>query len=226
MKFFTNLTDFLLKIISLVVLLSIIIGLALVIRWKIDTLYMENIAGDEIEFTLLDEIEKTKLDIELYLNGDEPKSTPQIEIIKDKEEDLVSITIPEGASIDDIANELLNKKLMTSIPDFKALVDSMGLTDKFVCGTYQIPKDNKIKNTILTITNSTIKNYEITISEGAAADAVGAKLEKIGAIQSAKAFEEQCKDLNCFYKFKPGTYTIETPSKVIKIIEMLTGENF
>ncbi|RVU54586.1 endolytic transglycosylase MltG [Anaerosphaera multitolerans] len=226
MKIFNAIADFFFKIVRILIVLLVIFILGFLIKWKMDTLYMQNIAQSKITFTIKDEFNKTYNDIKsLFVKNEETQAVlPVVEDTVSK--NMVQVTIPQEATVDDIGRELIDKKLMTDLNAFKNLAYNMGLENKFVRGTYEINKDSKIRDTILILTNTQSKEFEVEISEGAAADAVGKKLQKMGIIESADAFAAQCKKLGCFYKFKPGTYTIETPTRVIKIIETMTGEKY
>lgn len=226
MSFFNKLTDFFFKIFRILVVLLVVLVLGFIIKWKIDTLYFQNTSNTDANFTIRDEINKTYLDIKnlFYTEEETENLLPVVEEPTDKI--IVQITIPQDSTVDDIGKELIDKNLMKDLSAFKTLVHNMGLENKFVSGTYEVNKDSKIKDTILMLTNTQAREYEVEISKGAAGDAVGKKLEKLGIIQSADAFSKQCKDLGCFYKFKPGTYKIETPTRVVNIIETMTGETY
>lgn len=225
---FGKISDFLFKILQLFFVLLFIAILCFIVKWRIDALYINSLSENKINFSLVDEFQKTKKDILTLKNGEieDQVTTPQQLLDEDsnKNSNILTITIPENSSIDDIGNILIENNLMTSLSSFKSLVDSMGLNSKFVAGSFEIKKDSKIRDTILTLTNTESKEYEFEILEGAAADAVGKKLQSLGVIQSASTFSQNAKDYNVFYKFKPGKYKIQTPIKVKNLIEILTGE--
>lgn len=225
MKIFSKISDFLFKFIEVILVLLFIALLCFIVKWRIDALYINSLSQSKINFTIADEFKKTKTDIINFKNKDENQiSTPQPLLEENIDEDLVCITIPEGSSVDEVGNMLIENNLMTDLPAFKGLVDSMGLSNKFVAGSFKVKKDSKIRDTILELTNSKSKEYDVEIMEGAAADAVGQKLEGLGIIESGKTFEQNCKEYNVYYKFKPGNYKIVTPIKVKVLIEELTGE--
>lgn len=227
MKIFSKISDFMFKVLGIALILLFIAVLCFIVRWRINSLYINSLSKSKIDYTIVDEFEKTKTAIINFKKGEETErlATPLPLLDEEVNKDLISVTIPDGSSVEDVGNLLLEKNLMTNMNSFKSLVDSMGLTNSFVTGSYNIAKDSKIKDTILTLTNSKCKKYEIDISEGAAADAVGDKLQNLGVIESSYTFEQNCKEYGVYYSFKPGHYTIETPTKVKEIIKKLTQTN-
>lgn len=227
MKIFSKISDFLFKVLEIVLVLLFVTILVFIVKWRINALYINSLSTSKIDYTIVDEFEKTKADIINFKNGnvEEQLSTPQPLLEEDINENLVCISIPEGSNIEDIGSILLENNLMTNMNAFVSLVDSMGLTNKFQAGSFKIEKENKIKDTVLQLTNSKYKSYEIDISEGAAADAVAKKLQELGIIESAYTFEQNCKEYGVYYSFKPGHYKIETPIKIKVLIGQLTQTN-
>ena len=227
MKIFSTLSDCLFKLFKIILLLILILVLCFIVKWRIDALYIDSLSKNRIEFTLKDEFDKSKLDLANLRNKntEEQIVTPQPLLDENKNTNIVSITIPEGSNIDTIGDILIENHLMTDLNAFKTIVDNMGLTNKFTAGSFEINKDSKIKDTIYLLTDAKPQVYEIEIMPGAAADAVGKKLQDMGVIESGPTFAQNCKTYNVFYKFKPGKYKIETPVKVKVLIRQLTGEN-
>ncbi|CDZ74561.1 hypothetical protein ING2D1G_0377 [Peptoniphilus sp. ING2-D1G] len=221
MKFFSSIADLIIKIFRALVVLLIIAALGLIIKWKADTLYLQSISDTEIKFSLVDEIKRTKDEILNFGKEETVKKDSDLEVIH---QNYITVNIPGKASIDEIADILLDKKLMTSKEAFKQLVYDMGLEKKFVAGTYEIAGGTKIKDTILKLTGTETKLYGIEITEKDEGTTVAKKLEDMGAIQSAPTFIQQVSDLKLYYSFVPGEYEFETPIRVIKIIELLTGK--
>lgn len=224
MKIFNKIGDLLFKILKLIGILIIILILCFIIKWRIDKLYIDSVAKAEVKFSLNDEYFKTVDDINKIFKPEEAKSTPTALLEEKDNENIISITIPEGAKIEEVGQILKENNFMTDIKSFKELLYRMGVENKIIPGTYEIPKDTKIRDTILKITGTRSNTYELEISNGAAADAVGAKLQKMGIIESGTTFAQKCKEHEVYYKMKPGKYTIQTPLRVQFIIQELTGE--
>ncbi|MDO5041089.1 MAG: hypothetical protein Q4D95_03265 [Peptoniphilus sp.] len=219
MKFFGSIADLIIKLFRVLTVLLIIAILGLIIKWKADTLYLESISDTDIQFSLLDEIKRTRDEI-LNLGKEEPMSKdPDLAVIH---ENYITVNIPGEASVDEVADELLNKRLMTSKEAFKQLVYDMGLEKKFVAGTYEIAGGTKIKDTVLKLTGTETKLFKIEITDADEGTTVAQKLEDMGAIQSAPAFVQQVSELKLYYSFVPGEYEFETPTRVINIIKLLT----
>lgn len=221
MKLLNGLTDFFNKLLKFIIILLVMLFLGVIIKWQVDAIYVKSTTRTDSNFSFIDEIKKTKNDILSIKNGQPVKTITKAQTPKD---DAVNITITENTSVDDIAKMLMDAKLIKDIDAFKVMVNDMGLYNSFVAGTYQFNKDNKILDTLMTLTNSTYKEFDITIAEGENSAAVGKKLADIGAIRSVEAFDAQCKSLGVENSFKPGSYTIATPIKVVRIIEKLTGQ--
>lgn len=225
---FRKISDFLFKLLQLFFILLFVLILCFIVKWRIDALYINSLSENKINFSLVDEFEKTKKDIIALKNceTEDQVTTPQplLDESNSESKNILTINIPQNSSVDDIGNILIENKLMTNLNSFKTLVDNMGLTNKFVAGSFKIDKDSKIRDTILVLTNTKSKEYEFEILEGASADAVGKKLQKLGIIESAATFSQNAKNYNVFYKFKPGKYKIQTPIKIKVLIEQLTGE--
>lgn len=222
MNIFRNIADFFHRILKLIILILILSILILIIKWRYDALYMESTTRADAEFSIFDEMRKIKSDIIATKNG-EPLESPTPVVVEDKKDNVI-INISENEPVDSIANSLLEKGLIQDIEAFKVMVNDMGLYNSFVSGTYSFKKDSKILDTLMSLTNSSYREYDFEIVEGENAQAVGKKLLSIGAIKSEEAFGQQCKELGVENSFKAGKYTISTPSKVIKIIEKLTGQ--
>ncbi|SMB91107.1 YceG-like family protein [Peptoniphilus asaccharolyticus DSM 20463] len=222
MGIFRNLTDFFHKVLRFIALILILCMLILIIKWRYDALYIESTTRSNASFSIFDEVKKIKNDLIATKNG-EPIESP-IPVVVDDKKDMVTVNISENESVESIANSLLEKDLIKDVEAFKVMVNDMGLYNSFVSGTYSFKKDTKVLDTLMQLTNSTYREYDFEIVEGENYQVVGKKLLNIGAIKSEEAFEQQCKSLGVENSFKPGKYTIATPSKVVRIIEKLTGQ--
>ncbi len=219
MKIFGSIADLIIKLFKVLAVILIIAVLGLIIKWKADTLYLESISDTDIKFSLLDEIKRTKDEIVNFGKEEPMSSDPDLEVIH---ENYITVNIPGESSIDEIADVLLEKKLMTSKEAFKQLVYDMGLEKRFVAGTYEIAGGTKIKDTVLKLTGTETKLFTIEITDKDEGTTVAKKLEDMGAIQSAPAFVQQVSELKLYYSFIPGEYEFETPTRVINIIKLLT----
>lgn len=227
MRLLNGIANFFHKLFRFFVLLLIILLLGIVIKWQVDAIYIKSTTRSDVNFSLIDEIVKTKNDIISFKNGEPINST--IPVVEEKEKDqnnqnTINITITENSSVDEIGELLLNNRLIQDVEAFKVMVNDMGLYNSFVAGTYQFKEGNKILDTLMQLTNSTYKEYDVSVAQGDNSATIGKKLEVLGAIQSAEAFDQQCKSLGVENSFQPGSYTIATPSKVVRIIEKLTGQ--
>ena len=219
MKFLYNIVDFVLKILNILLAIFIIGFLCLIIKWKSDTLFLESISDTSIKFSLFDEFSKTKKDILAQVSDQE---TDSVKEIIEVEQNYIKVNIGKDQSIDEIADELLSKRLMTDKAAFKALVHDMGLESKFKPGTYNIEGGTKIKDTVLKLTDSVEKEYNIKIEDNDDGFKVGKKLEEAGVIESGQTFVKELSDKKLYYSVKPGDHKIVTPIRDSKLIEELT----
>lgn len=223
MNIFRNMSDFFFKVVKGLGVLLFILFLGLIIKWKIDTLYLESIKQTEIKFSLIDEIKKTHSDIKNKLSSN-PEETKSLAPVEEKiSEDMVQVNIPKDPTPDMVANELIDKGFLTEKGEFLEEVDRMSLSKSFVSGSYEFHKNAQVKDLILKLTNTQEKVYEIEIVGNETPEEIGKKLQELGVIKSEKAFAEQVKTLQVENKFKAGKYKITTPIKVVHIIEDLTN---
>ncbi|WBW49573.1 hypothetical protein O6R05_06135 [Peptoniphilus equinus] len=219
MRFFTTLTDGIARILKWLAIIVILLLLIFIIKWKVDAVYYESISQENIHFGIVDGIKKTGNDIRYLISGD-AEDAVQFDTVP--EEEQVTINISEAMDVQAIADQLKDKGLIENSDVFKAMVNDMGLFNRFISGTYDIPKSSKALDTLLTLTGSTYREYDFEVKEGDNAASVAARLEEMGVISAAYAFVAQCEQLGVTNSFKPGQYTLSTPSKVVRIIEKLT----
>ncbi len=191
----------------------------MIIKWKSDTLYLESVSDGEIEFTMIDELEKTKKDFIAYYKKEDTPKTSELEVI---EQSYITVRIPQDASIDEIADELLKKKLMTDREAFKLMVYNMGLDNKFAPGSYEIAGGTKILDTVLKLTGEKQEVHTITIVDGDDGYSVATKLKEMGVIESVDTLINKIGEMKLYYSFKPGEYEFTTPIRNSKLIELLT----
>lgn len=226
MKILNKLLDFLFDIAGKLLIIVSILILAFIIKWKMDSLYFVSTSPDLKKFTIIDEIKKTRLQVNNLFNGKNKEELKQAISNEEKEnKSSVKIIIKKNAGINDIATELISKNLISDVSAFKKLVYDMGLESEFIEGSYKIPLNNKIKDTILTLTNKKLKSFNFVVNQGDDVNMVAFNLKKEGIIKSQHAFVEEYNNKAAGKSFIPGTYTFETPIRVIKIIELLTTKN-
>ncbi|MGF0096617.1 endolytic transglycosylase MltG [Peptoniphilus sp. SGI.035] len=211
------------------VLLSILFFLALVfvIKWRIDSLYLNSISNRKVQLSIVDEFTKTANEI-LVATGlkDEKSVKPIVALDEGKEENedddntKAKITIPEGTNVDGLGEILMSKGLIKDLNAYKALVDDMQIGNKIVPGTYDLNKGLKVREILAKISNTNLKTYNININEGATPADVAKTLMDNGVIVSQQAFVDSCNNLGVT-AFAPGTHEILMPSKVANIIKSL-----
>lgn len=209
--------------------MSILFFLALVfvIKWRIDSLYLNSISNRKVQLSIVDEFTKTANEI-LVATGlkDEKSVKPIVALDEGKEENeetdntKAKITIPEGTNVDGLGEILMSKGLIKDLNAYKALVDDMQIGNKIVPGTYDLNKGLKVREILAKISNTNLKTYNININEGATPADVAKTLMDNGVIVSQQAFVDSCNNLGVT-AFAPGTHEILMPSKVANIIKSL-----
>ena len=210
------------------VLLSILFFLFLifVIKWRMDSLYLNSISTKDIKIGIVDEVKKTYGEILVATGLREEKAVKPVVLMnedkKDEEDENVNtFTVPEGTNLDSLGELLISKGLIADMATYKDLAEDMQIGDKIVPGAYEFDKDMKVKEILAEIAGIELKTYKLNIAEGEGPAQVGKKLLDLGAIESDKAFVEECNRLGVS-SFQPGDHEFTMPSKVENVIRELT----
>lgn len=198
-----------------------------VIKWRIDSLYLNSISNRRVQIDIVEEFTKTANEI-LVATGlkDEKSVKPIVALDEGKEENKetdntkAKITIPEGTNAEGLGEILMSKGLIKDLNAYKALVDDMQIGNKIVPGTYDLNRGLKVREILAQISNTNLKTYNININEGATPADVAKTLMDNGVIISQQAFVDSCNNLGVTI-FAPGTHEILMPSKVANIIKSL-----
>lgn len=208
------------------VLLSILffIFLVFVIKWRMDSLYLNSISTKEINIGLVDELKKTYGEILVATGIKEEKAVKPVVLIdddkKDENENVNEFTVPEGTDVDSLGELLISKGLIADMATYKALADDLQIKDKINPGAYKFDKDLTVKEILAEIAGIEFKTYTVNIEEGASPQDLAKTLKEKGVIESENAFVSACNNLGV-NAFTPGEHKIEMPSKVANIIESL-----
>ena len=209
------------------VLLSILffIFLVFVIKWRMDSLYLNSISTKEIKIGPVDELKKTYGEILVATGIKEEKAVKPVVLIDDDKKDdenenVNEFTVPEGTDVDSLGELLISKGLIADMATYKDLADDLQIKDKIVPGAYKFDKDLTVKEILAEIAGIEFKTYSVNIEEGASPQDLAKTLKEKGVIESENAFVSACNNLGV-NKFAPGEHEIEMPSKVANIIESL-----
>lgn len=208
------------------VLLSILffIFLVFVIKWRMDSLYLNSISTKEINIGLVDELKKTYGEILVATGIKEEKAVKPVVLIdddkKDENENVNEFTVPEGTDVDSLGELLISKGLIADMATYKALADDLQIKNKINPGAYKFDKDLTVKEILAEIAGIEFKTYTVNIEEGASPQDLAKTLKEKGVIESENAFVSACNNLGV-NAFAPGEHKIEMPSKVANIIESL-----
>ncbi|NMW86072.1 hypothetical protein HKO22_10100 [Peptoniphilus sp. AGMB00490] len=213
------------------ILLSILFFLALVfiIKWRIDSLYLNSISSRKVQISIIDEFTNTANEIFIATGLKDEKSVKPIVALdeskekekKESDNTTTKITVPEGTNVDELGEILMSKGLIKDLNAYKTLVDDMQIGNKIVPGTYDLNKGLKVREVLAKISNTNLKTYNINIDTGATPADVAKTLMENGVIVSQQAFVDSCNNLGVT-AFAPGTHEILMPSKVANIIKSLT----
>ena len=208
------------------VLLSILFFLFLifVIKWRMDSLYLNSVSTRDIKIGIVDEFKKTYGEILVATGLKEEKAVKPIVLLdddkKEKDENVNEFTVPEGTDVNSLGELLISKGLIEDMATYKALADDMQIGDKIVPGAYNFDKDLTVKEILAEIAGIEFKTYTVNINEGAKADDLAKTLKELGVIESESDPVNACNNLGVT-SFKAGEHKITMPSKVANIIKSL-----
>ena len=119
-----------------------------------------------------------------------------------KESHTASVTVAEGESLDDIANELAGNGLIRYQYLFKFFADVTGKGDKIVAGSYELSTDMDYSALLrnLSYTSANRETVKVTIPEGYTVDEVFKILSDRGVCEY-KDLMESAKNDNFTYEF-------------------------
>ena len=231
MKNFNRGKLFLIKFLQVLFSILFLFALIFVVKWRIDSLYLNSISHKDLKIGVTDEFKKIRDEIFVTTGLKEKESVKPIVILdedkenkKDKEENLNvnKITIPEGTNVETLGEILLSNNLIKDGNAYKYLVDDMQIENSIVPGTYNFEKGLTVREILAKISNTELKKYNINISEGATPNDVANSLKTLGVIKSPEDFVAACNNLGVT-NFAPGEHEIIMPSKVNNIIRTLSA---
>ena len=228
MKNFSRGKLFLIKFLQVLLSILFFLFLVFVIKWRIDSLYLNSISSRKVEIGIVDEFRKTTDEILVLAGLKEEKYVKPIVVADEKEEKenqeiekaTAKITIPEGTNAQGLGEILMSEGLIKDLNAYNALVDDMQIGNKIVPGAYDLSKELTVREILAIVSNTSLESYSINISEGASPADVANNLMENGAIKSTQAFVDECNKLGVT-KFAAGSHEILMPSKVSNIIKSL-----
>lgn len=228
MKDFNRGKLFLIKFSQVLLSILFLLFLVFIIKWRIDSLYLNSISNSKIKIGIADEFKKTTNEI-LVATGLKAEENIKPIVIVDEEEEKeeaqtskasTKITIPEGTNVESLGKILMEQGLIKDIYAYKDLADDMQIENKIVLGSYDLSKELTVREVLAILSNTSLETYSINISEGASPADVANTLMENGVIESPSAFVEACNNLGVT-NFAAGSHEIIMPSKVANIIKSL-----
>lgn len=228
MKDFNRGKLFLIKFSQVLLSILFLLFLVFIIKWRIDSLYLNSISNSKIKIGIADEFKKTTNEI-LVATGLKAEENIKPIVIVDEEEEKeeaqtskasTKITIPDGTNVESLGKILMEQGLIKDIYAYKDLADDMQIENKIVPGSYDLSKELTVREVLAILSNTSLETYSINISEGASPADVANTLLENGVIESPSAFVEACNNLGVT-NFAAGSHEIIMPSKVANIIKSL-----
>ena len=228
MKDFNRGKLFLIKFSQVLLSILFLLFLVFIIKWRIDSLYLNSISNSKIKIGIADEFKKTTNEI-LVATGLKAEENIKPIVIVDEEEEKeeaqtskasTKITIPDGTNVESLGKILMEQGLIKDIYAYKDLADDMQIENKIVPGSYDLSKELTVREVLAILSNTSLETYSINISEGASPADVANTLMENGVIKSPSAFVEACNNLGVT-NFAAGSHEIIMPSKVANIIKSL-----
>ena len=229
MKDFNRGKLFLIKFSQVLLSILFLLFLVFIIKWRIDSLYLNSISNSKIKIGIADEFKKTTNEI-LVATGLKAEENIKPIVIVDEEEEKeeaqtskasTKITIPDGTNVESLGKILMEQGLIKDIYAYKDLADDMQIENKIVPGSYDLSKELTVREVLAILSNTSLETYSINISEGASPADVANTLLENGVIESPSAFVEACNNLGVT-NFAAGSHEIIMPSKVANIIKSLS----
>ncbi|MDU1583270.1 MAG: hypothetical protein E6864_05910, partial [Peptoniphilus harei] len=142
MKNFSRGKLFLIKFLQVLLSILFFLFLVFVIKWRIDSLYLNSISSRKVEIGIVDEFRKTTDEILVLAGLKEEKYVKPIVVADEKEEKenqeiekaTAKITIPEGTNAQGLGEILMSEGLIKDLNAYNALVDDMQIGNKIVPG--------------------------------------------------------------------------------------------
>lgn len=230
MKDFNRGKLFLIKFSQVLLSILFLLFLVFIIKWRIDSLYLNSISNSKIKIGIADEFKKTTNEILVATGLKAEENIKPIVIVDEEEEEKeeaqtskasTKITIPDGTNVESLGKILMEQGLIKDIYAYKDLADDMQIENKIVPGSYDLSKELTVREVLAILSNTSLETYSINISEGASPADVANTLMENGVIESPSAFVEACNNLGVT-NFAAGSHEIIMPSKVANIIKSLS----
>lgn len=230
MKDFNRGKLFLIKFSQVLLSILFLLFLVFIIKWRIDSLYLNSISNSKIKIGIADEFKKTTNEILVATGLKAEENIKPIVILDEEEEEKeeeektskasTKITIPDGTNIEALGKILMEQGLIKDIYAYKDLADDMQIENKIVPGSYDLSKELTVREVLAILSNTSLETYSINISEGASPADVANTLMELGVIKSPNDFIIACNNLGVT-NFAAGSHEIIMPSKVANIIKSL-----
>lgn len=229
MKDFNRGKLFLIKFSQVLLSILFLLFLVFIIKWRIDSLYLNSISNSKIKIGIADEFKKTTNEILVATGLKAEENIKPIVIVDEEEEEKeeaqtsrasTKITIPDGTNVEGLGKILMEQGLIKDIYAYKDLADDMQIENKIVPGSYDLSKELTVREVLAILSNTSLETYSINISEGASPADVANTLMELGVIKSPNDFIIACNNLGVT-SFAAGSHEIIMPSKVANIIKSL-----
>lgn len=218
--------DFFSRLIGYLISLLIFLGLVLVVKWRIDKLYIDTYEGVETNFGIVEEVKKTYGQLHTLVTGEKKEEVVPVEVPESIEVGKeVEITIFENEDLSSIGQKLVAANLVENNLYFEQLVEDMGLRNSFAVGTYQLETGMKVREIVCKLTGTEQRKYVLEFSTPVDPRTVGEALKDKGVILDVEKFVSQVNEMGYGNGVLQGVYEVITPLKVAKIIEELYGAN-
>lgn len=137
--------NFIYNISDILVALLIIVIAVIIIGWRVNSImdYPSRIAAEQAEQT---SVTSSQTDSD---SGDTSSQTPA----SDTAAAPVTVTIPQNATVDDIASSLANASVISDPEQFVRAVEAAGAATKLKYGTYTIPDGTSVDQIIQMLTS-------------------------------------------------------------------------
>lgn len=199
-----------LRFLGVILILAILI---FVIKWRTNHLFSLLSPETEQDTTIVEELQSSKEQIEELTTA---AKTPKEETI------LLKLT---SSDLDTISQALKKEGLIQDPTTFSIQSRMEGFEPYFTKGTFEIPKDAKVKEIQEILTKNGYekarRSVKIEIPEGVDSSGISTILKKEGLIQDSATFTRMIDSQNALPRIKPGGYSIQAPIKAQELLDTL-----
>lgn len=144
--------DILYNLSDYIIMFSIILGIGLIIGWRLDILFPQTTAMVEQNKLTVSQNTGSKL-VEKDIIESKDENDAKKDITKKDEPTIVKVSIPNGTPSSNIGNILVDTGLISSTKEFEDKVQELDLEKSLRFGEFDIADDSSLESIVKIIAN-------------------------------------------------------------------------